>query len=305
MPHASRTAALTLATASLLLSACGSEPLLPASGLSKDAATAVQSADAPGAAYPTTSASAKQEAFNPFADRSGPAPGGREVIDNPSKAEVLQTGPLSEMAWGAQDAPVTIVKYASLTCPYCKKFHAEVFPELKREYIDTGKVRYIIREFPIGKTSGNATIALRCASPDRYLELYGKFLAQQASWVSQEVRFDPIFAVAAQVGVKRAEFDACLQNQQLVDGLKWVKERGRKLGVIGTPNFFVDGKLIKKVLTMGDIRALVDPLVAAHAGSQPQAGSSAGPPPGSQTGSPAAATTGMPLPEAAAAPGKS
>ncbi len=274
----------------LLLAACGSAPTLPSSGLSKDAVAGTPSSDVAGAAYATTGAAEKQDGFNPFADRSGGAAiGGREVIENPSKDEVAQTGPLPEMSWGSPTAPVTIIKYASLTCPYCRKFHAEVFPEFKREYIDTGKVRYVIREFPIGKTSGNATIALRCAPAEKYLELYGKFLAQQASWVSQEVRFDPIFAVAAQVGVKRPEFDACLQDQKLVDGLKWVKERGRKLGVIGTPNFFVDGKLIKKVLTMGDIRALVDPLVAAHGGTGQAGGAQAGSPP----------------PDTSAAPGKS
>lgn len=269
-----KAALLTLMALPPLLAGCGSSPMLPSSGLSKDQPAQAQTTDAPGAAYASTGAAEKAEAFNPFADRSGPAPGGREVIENPTKDEILQTGPLPEMAWGSETAPVTIIKYASLTCPYCKKFHAEVFPELKREYIDTGKVRFIIREFPIGKTSGNATIALRCAKPEKYLELYGKYLAQQASWVSQEVRFDPIYAVAAQVGLKRANFDACLQDQKLVDGLKWIKERGRKLGVIGTPNFFVDGKLIKKVLTIGDIRAMVDPLIAAQ-GQAP-----ATPPPG-------------------------
>ena len=252
----------------LALAACGSSSLLPPSGLSKDTPAAAEATPGSSSApYASTSGPEKSEPFNPFADRSSVASGGREVIANPTKDEVAQTGPLPEMAWGSPTAPVTIIKYASLTCPYCRKFHAEVFPELKREYIDTGKVRYVIREFPIGKTSGNATIALRCAAPEKYLDLYGKFLTQQATWVSQEVRLDPIFGVAAQVGLKRAEFDACMQNTALIDGLKWIKERGRKLGVIGTPNFFVDGKLYKKVLTMGDIRALVDPLVAAQAGS--------------------------------------
>ena len=79
-------------------------------------------------------------------------------------------------------------------------------------------------------------------------------MEQQASWVRQEVRLDPIFAVAAQVGMTRPQFDACLQNQAMIEGLKWVKDRGRKLGVIGTPNFFIEGKLVKKELTMEDIR---------------------------------------------------
>jgi protein-disulfide isomerase len=133
-----------------------------------------------------------------------------------------------------------------------------VFPTFKRDYVDTGKVRYILREFPIGKTSGMATIALRCAAPDKYLALYGKFMEQQASWVSMEVRPDAIFAVAQQVGMTRAQFDACRENQGMIEALKWVKERGRKLGIIGTPNYFVGDKLVKKELTLADIREIVD-----------------------------------------------
>ena len=162
------------------------------------------------------------------------------------------------MSWGRQDAPVTIVQYASLTCPHCRNFHKVTYPELKRRFIDTGKVRYILREFPIGKTSGNATIALRCAPPDKYLELYGKFMEQQPQWVSLEVRLDAIFAVARQVGMTRAQFDACLQNQGMIENLKWVKDRGRKLGIVGTPNFFIGDKLVKKELTIAEIADYVE-----------------------------------------------
>jgi len=127
-------------------------------------------------------------------------------------------------------------------------------------------VRFILREFPIGFQSGAATIALRCAPPERYFELYGKFLQQQAKWVSQEVRLDPIFKIASQVGMTRAQFDACYENQGMINALKEVKERGRTLGVIGTPNFFINDRLVKTVIGMEEIRAMVEPLLAAHSG---------------------------------------
>jgi protein-disulfide isomerase len=168
------------------------------------------------------------------------------------------------MSLGRADAPVTIIKYMSLTCPHCRAFHRDVFPQLKREYIDTGKVRFVLREFPIGKSSGTATIALRCAPPDKYFTLYAKYLEQQGSWVAQEVRLDAIFAVAQQVGVTRPQFDQCLQNQAMIDGLKRVKDRGRTLGIIGTPNFFIQSKRIKSTLTMADIRTEVDPLLSGN-----------------------------------------
>ncbi|HEY1246777.1 MAG TPA: thioredoxin domain-containing protein [Hyphomicrobiaceae bacterium] len=202
-------------------------------------------------------------AFNPFSNAPASSIGRREVIQNPTLEEILKpASELPEMALGRKDAPVTIVQYASMTCPICHRFQAETFPALKREYIDTGKVRFILRaEFPIGKQSGLATVALRCAPPAKYFALYEKLMLQQASWVSQEVRPDPIFRVAAQVGMTRAQFDSCRENRGMIAAINGIKERGRTLGVIGTPNFFVNGKLVKGFLGIADIRAMVDPVL--------------------------------------------
>ena len=209
-------------------------------------------------AYASSKAEESTETFNPFQDPHSTDYGRREVLKDPSFAEVMKVGALPDMSLGRADAPVTVIKYASLTCPHCRRFQATVFPAFKRDYIDTGKVRFIIREFPIGRSSGNATIALRCVPPAKYFELYRLYLSQQGRWVSQEVRLDNIHAVAKQVGLSRSQFDACLQNQDLLQGLKWVKDRGRTLGIIGTPNFFIQNKLVKKVLGIDDLRAMID-----------------------------------------------
>jgi protein-disulfide isomerase len=204
-------------------------------------------------------------AFDPFSDSPATSVPMRQVIENPTLAEVMRPGPLPEFSIGEADAAVTIIKYASLTCPYCRRFHAEVLPVLKHDYIDRGKVRFIIREFPIGKTSGMATIALRCVPMNRYLELYGRYLSTQGQWVSQEVRIEPILKVAQGVGLTAAEFDRCRQNQSMISGLNQVKDRGRELGVIGTPNFFINGRLVKKALDLNELREIIDPLIASPA----------------------------------------
>lgn len=235
-------------------------------------ASITSDANGTGAAYPSVGSEQPEGVPTPFGQTSGPATTGREVITNPTVADIMAPSPLPEMSWGSATAPVTIVQYASLTCPHCRNFHLTVYPELKQRFIDTGKVRYILREFPIGKTSGNATIALRCAPPDKYMDLYGKFMEQQASWVSLEVRLDAIYAVARQVGMTRPQFDACLQNQGMIENLKWLKDRGRKLGIVGTPNFFIGTKLIKKELTIAEIADYVQ-LAEQHGGTPTAAAS--------------------------------
>jgi protein-disulfide isomerase len=210
----------------------------------------------------STEATPDAAGFDPFGERVITAVGRREVIEHPTLAEIMAPGDLPEMALGRRDAPVTIVQYASLSCPYCRKFQIEVFPLLKAEYIDTGKVRYVLRaEFPIGKQSGMATIALRCAGADKYFALYDKFMRQQAAWVSQEVRSEAVLGVAAQVGMTHTQFDSCRENRGMIAKLNAIKERGRMLGVVGTPNFFIEGTLVKSVIGIEEIRKMVDPIL--------------------------------------------
>ena len=248
-----RVAGLVALTA-LIAGGCASEISGPGEGVT----SAIATTPAQGA---TVAPTPDRPRFDPFRDGSSEDSGRREVIESPTLAQVLETGPLGERSIGRADAPVVLIKYMSLTCPYCRRFQLESFPILKREYIDTGKVRFVLREFPIGHQSGLATIALRCARPEAYFQLYEKFLSKQAAWVSQEVRPDPIFKVASEVGMTRAEFDSCRQNQAMINGLKWVKDRGRSLGIIGTPNFYVNERLVKKVVGIAELREMIDPLV--------------------------------------------
>jgi protein-disulfide isomerase len=201
-----------------------------------------------------TPASSSVGASNDDRTDGEPAP----KIENPTLADIMAPGPIPERVLGKADAPVTLIEYVSLTCPYCRAFHEKVLADLKRDYIDKGRVRLIVREFPIGKTAGAATIVNRCIREDKYFSLLHGFLVEQKSWVSQEVRRDAIFEVARKDGMTRPEFDACFENKAIVEGLKWVKERGRRLGVVGTPTFFVQDVKLRTSPSADDIRRALD-----------------------------------------------
>jgi len=176
----------------------------------------------------------------------------------PTLEMLKQPGPLGDRTLGDADAPVTVIEYASLTCPYCRKFHADVFPRFKRNYIDTGKVHFIYREFPIGRTAGTAAIAARCVAEEHYFQANWKFLATQRQWVSQEVRPEAIYKIVQEFGLSRTAFDSCLENQTIIDGLEQVKERGRKLGVTGTPTVFVGTDKRRGGVSYDDLVTLIE-----------------------------------------------
>jgi protein-disulfide isomerase len=193
-------------------------------------------------------------------------------------AELAKPGPLGDHYLGKANAPVTVVEYASLTCPHCAKFQADTFPKFKKAYIDTGKVRYVFREFPIGKSAAAAAIAVRCAPDKAYFKLNDKLFASQAQWVAQEVKSDEIYKIVQSAGLKRDKFDACFANQSINDALYEVKARGRGLGVSGTPTFFVNGKRAGGELTFDEMSKLVEaalhpaqPQTQQPQGQQPQA----------------------------------
>jgi len=176
----------------------------------------------------------------------------------PTLEMLKKPGPLGDRTLGDPDAPVTVIEYASLTCPYCRRFHADVFPRFKRNYIDTGKVHFIYREFPIGRTAGTAAVAARCVPDEHYFAANWKFLAKQRQWVSQEVRPDAIYKIVQEFGLSRDAFDTCLQNQTIIEGLKRVKARGRKLGVTATPTIFVDTEKRRGGVSYEDLVKLIE-----------------------------------------------
>lgn len=180
------------------------------------------------------------------------------AIEHPTKADIAVVGPLPDRFLGRADAPVTVIEYASLTCPHCSAFQRLYFEQVKKAYIDTGKVRWVLREFPIGHTSGAAWIVNRCAPEAMYFKLYDTFMRNQPEWVSLEVRPDAIAAVAGKAGLSRAQFNACWQNPATDAGLRWIKARARQLGVSGTPTFFIGETKVRGVPNFEDFGAMIE-----------------------------------------------
>src|SRR5947208_3201138 len=176
-----------------------------------------------------------------------------------SMAELMTPGPLGDQILGAANAPVTIVEYASMTCPHCSHFHETTYPEMKKKYIDTGKVRFIFREFPLDPLAAAAAMLARCAGKDKYFPLIDAFFAQQKDWVVQKP-LQPMFAIAKQAGFTQQSFDQCLANQQLLSNLEEQRTRAtQKFNVNSTPTFFINGKTFRGALTPEELDKQVAP----------------------------------------------
>jgi protein-disulfide isomerase len=189
--------------------------------------------------------------------------GGDETV--PTREELAETEPLEERTLGKAGAPVTIIEYASLGCPICAEFHKAVFPRFKTAFIDTGKVRYIYREFPIGASPAAAAHAVRCADAKHYFSLNDKFMARRGQWNGRNPDNDLLYKIVKDTGLSRAAFDRCMANQEIQEGVNWVKLRGRKLGVKGTPTFFINDDKIRGVLTYDEMKTIVDKHLAGAA----------------------------------------
>ena len=177
-------------------------------------------------------------------------------------SELLKASPLGDKILGKDDAPVTIVEYASLTCSHCAAFHTETLPALKEKYIETGKVRLIFREFPFDPLSTAASMIARCASEPRYFPLIDLFFRQQDSWTRADKPLDAMVAIARQAGFTQESFEACLKNQSVYDGINDQKKRGSDVhGVSSTPSFFINGQKRSGNMSIEEISKLIDPLL--------------------------------------------
>src|SRR5579875_2697932 len=165
--------------------------------------------------------------------------------DSIPDSELMKPEALPDMSLGDAKAPVTIIEYASMTCPHCAHFQETTFPELKKRYIDTGKVRYIFREFPLDNLAAAAFMLARCAGEldsSKYYAMIDTLFAQQRTW-AVEKPIPPLMTIAKQAGFTEKSFNECLANQKLLSGIEDVRQRAiKEFQVDSTPTFFINGK---------------------------------------------------------------
>jgi len=169
---------------------------------------------------------------------------------------------LVEGSLGDAKAPVTVVEYASLTCPHCADFANNTFPAFKQKYIDTGKVHYIYRDFPFDQAGLRAAMMVRCAGPERFFGLLEILFKSQTSWAAAADPIAELAKIGRLAGLSKEEFDACMGDKALMDGiLKGEMEAQDKLKVEATPTFIVNGVKHEGDMSLAAFDAILAPLL--------------------------------------------
>ncbi len=172
----------------------------------------------------------------------------------------------TDHALGNPDALVTVVEYASVTCGACANWHETVWPDFQAKYVDTGKVRFIYREFPTGNVSlaNVGHLLANCAGPDKFFGMIGVQMKRQRQILSagSNVKAEYV-ALAKSAGMSEADFDACMSNQEQTERLQSVLDGGINAGVTGTPTFFINGEKYNTnvVYSVEDFDKIIAPLL--------------------------------------------
>jgi protein-disulfide isomerase len=165
-----------------------------------------------------------------------------------SASDVAKPQSLPDMALGPANASVTVTEYASMTCPHCAAFNENVFPKIKSEYIDTGKVRYVFREFPLDIKAAAGSMLARCIAKDdagKYFAVIDMLFRQQNDWVVKNTT-ETLTRIGKQAGLSQQAVEDCLKDQALLDKIAADQKFANEvLKVNSTPTFFVNGEMIR------------------------------------------------------------
>ena len=190
-------------------------------------------------------------------------PAAAAAADQVSVMRLLAPGPLPEMALGDPAAPVSIVEYVSMTCSHCADFHADTFETLKTKYIDTGKVYFALREYPIDPLALAAIMMARCAPKDQFFPIVETLFRDQRSWAFVANPAPALIAELEPFGFTKDSFEACLSNGDIADGVNQIARTAQKeFGVTGTPTFFVNGERHVGAMDFAALEGIIAPLLA-------------------------------------------
>jgi protein-disulfide isomerase len=176
--------------------------------------------------------------------------------------QLMAPGPLPDIVQGAVTAPITIVEYASMTCPHCAAFHEGPWKDLKSKYVDTGKVKFILREFPLDPLATAGFMLARCAGPDKRNAVIDLLYAQQKTWAFVDKPIQPLLDLVKGLGFTQTDFETCLKNQELYDQVNASRDQAAdKFGVDATPTFFINGRKQTGEMSIADLDAALEPLL--------------------------------------------
>ena len=173
----------------------------------------------------------------------------------------VDTSAITEMVQGAEDAPVTLIEYASYTCPHCANFHTGPYKKLKEEYIDTGKVKFIYREVYFDRYGLWASMIARCAGPEKFFGMTDLIFKEQSDWAraggATEI-VDALRKIGRLAGLENDQLEACLQDGTKAQTLvTWYQENAEEHDVTATPSFVLNGKKIENQ-SYDSFKALID-----------------------------------------------
>lgn len=218
----------------------------------------------------TAKAPETSQATDPTTTAATPAAEVPAADGDVDMAEVLKPGALPEMALGEKGAPVTIVEYMSTTCSHCASFHNNTFEAIKTKYVDSGKVRFILREFPFDPRAAAAFMLARCQPQDpakpteaaQYFPMISMLMKQQETWAGAQDGREALLQMSKLAGFTQESFQACLTNQKLLDDVNAVRERGAKeFGIAATPTFLINGKRYSGDMSVDTMSALIDSML--------------------------------------------
>jgi len=230
----------------------------PAGATMIDGGTAPQTDEAASAADQSTAAAGEDAA---------------SAADEPTRVAEAQTGEaetatdaasqnFEDIVLGDPDAPVTVIEYASMTCPHCAAFHTETLPELKEQYVDTGKVKFIMRAFPLDNLAAAASLLARCVDEDNYYPFIDVLFEKQAQWAEADDPLQELRQISKVAGFTEARFNSCLRDQQALDYIQQVRDAGnQKYDIRSTPTLIINGQKLEGNQSIAALQQVIDPLL--------------------------------------------